>query len=147
LRERPREIALLARRFLDEENRAGGGVSAAAMERLTSWSWPGNVRELRNVMRYAAALAEEGPVELWHLPPSLAPDAEAPDPPAKPAAPVAGQFRPIADEIRDLERRRMVEALEAADGVQKRAAELIAMPLRTFRLKSGQYGIPGRKRS
>jgi transcriptional regulator with GAF, ATPase, and Fis domain len=41
----------------------------------------------------------------------------------------------------ELERRRVVEALAAAGGVQKRAAELIMMPLRTFRLKSKQYGI------
>jgi two-component system, NtrC family, response regulator AtoC len=35
----------------------------------------------------------------------------------------------------------MAEALEAAGGVQKRAAQLIGMPLRTFVLKLRQYGL------
>jgi DNA-binding NtrC family response regulator len=40
----------------------------------------------------------------------------------------------------------MEEALEAAGGVQKRAAELIAMPLRTFAMKVKQHGLGGRRR-
>jgi DNA-binding NtrC family response regulator len=51
------------------------------------------------------------------------------------------RFRPIHDELRDLECRRMREALAAAGGVQKRAAELIGMPLRTFTMKYKQYGL------
>jgi hypothetical protein len=35
----------------------------------------------------------------------------------------------------------MIEALDAAGGVQRRAAELIGMPLRTFVLKYKQYGL------
>ena len=39
----------------------------------------------------------------------------------------------------------MQEALDAAAGVQRRAAELIQMPLRTFVMKLKQYGM-GRRR-
>jgi pSer/pThr/pTyr-binding forkhead associated (FHA) protein len=53
----------------------------------------------------------------------------------------AARFPPIRDELRELERRRMREALAAAGGVQKKAAELIGMPLRTFTLKYKQYGF------
>jgi len=35
----------------------------------------------------------------------------------------------------------MVEALAATRGVQKRAAALISMPLRTFAMKVKQYGL------
>jgi DNA-binding protein Fis len=35
----------------------------------------------------------------------------------------------------------MQEALDAAAGVQTRAAELIGMPLRTFVMKLKQYGM------
>ena len=55
------------------------------------------------------------------------------------------QFRPIAEEIKQLERERMWQALEAADGVQVRAADLIAMPLRTFGMKMKQYGLSARR--
>lgn len=51
------------------------------------------------------------------------------------------RFPPIRDELRELERRRMREALAAASGVQKKAAALIGMPLRTFTLKYKQYGF------
>lgn len=66
-------------------------------------------------------------------------------------APVAARgFTPIAEEIRQLERKRMEEALEATGGVQTRAAELISMPVRTFVLKVKQYGLSqrdGKRRS
>jgi two-component system response regulator AtoC len=48
---------------------------------------------------------------------------------------------PIADELRELERRRMAEALAAAGGVKTRAAQLIDMPIRTFTLKLKQYKL------
>jgi len=50
-------------------------------------------------------------------------------------------FRPIDDDVRELERARIVEALAATRGVQNKAAELIAMPLRTFVTKLKRYGI------
>jgi DNA-binding NtrC family response regulator len=53
----------------------------------------------------------------------------------------AAPFRPIADELAALERARMVEALRVASGVQVRAAELLAMPIRTFATKLRRYAI------
>jgi DNA-binding NtrC family response regulator len=50
---------------------------------------------------------------------------------------------PIEEEVRELERRRMSEALEAASGNRTRAAQLIQMPLRTFMTKLRQYGLAG----
>jgi two-component system response regulator AtoC len=55
-------------------------------------------------------------------------------------------LRPIADEVRELERTRMLEALEACDWVQTRAAAAIGMPLRTFTFRMKQYGIEARER-
>ena len=70
---------------------------------------------------------------------------EACAPPAEPvvgdAARDARAFRPIDDEVRELERRRMIEALAATGGVQNKAAELIEMPLRTFVTKLKRYAI------
>ncbi|NPC83299.1 sigma-54-dependent Fis family transcriptional regulator, partial [Pyxidicoccus fallax] len=60
--------------------------------------------------------------------------------PAQDTAPAS--FRPIAEEVRELEYRRMREALEAAGGVQTRAAQLIGMPLRTFKFKARRYQLP-----
>ena len=52
---------------------------------------------------------------------------------------------PLADEIRELERARMQEALEQTGWVQTRAAELIGMPLRTFQQKVKAYGLNTRR--
>jgi two-component system nitrogen regulation response regulator GlnG len=60
LRERPRDIALLAEHFLAELAPELGPrtLDAEAMARLLAHDWPGNVRELRNSLRRAAALSE-----------------------------------------------------------------------------------------
>ena len=148
LRDRPREISVLARAFLEEAcgrlGRAPIQISVGALQRLVGHPWPGNVRELRNLMAYLAATLEGPLLEPWHLPEesaegrlSSAPTAvPAQKPPEAPAT-----FRKLEEELRELERRRMVEALQASGGVQKRAAQLIGMPLRTFVLKVKQYGL------
>jgi len=163
LRARRRDIAVLAQQFLTAArlHDAPVAISPAALAQLTAHAWPGNVRELEHAMAYAAALVDGDRVEPWHLPepepapePALhaAPDAAGEvcahdaDPPAAldAPAPVArppGSFRPIAEELQALERRRMTEALRATGGVQRRAAELIGMPVRTFTFKLTQYGM------
>ena len=112
------------------------------MEVLLRYPWPGNVRQLRYAMDYAAIAAPDDTIEPIDLPADLG---GATEPPAAPAPARTGEtkrtFRPIADELEELERRRMAEALEAAGGVKTRAAELIAMPIRTFTLKFKQYKL------
>src|SRR5690606_32479015 len=95
----------------------------------------------------AALAGVHGPVECGHLPPGLRPPGFTP-PPEPPSharegtpSPLRPPFRAIGEELRELERRRMAEALEATGGVQTRAAALIGMPLRTFVLKLKQYGL------
>ena len=131
-------------------------LASDCLAQLARYPWPGNVRELRNLMDYAAATVAGDVLEPHHLPervrrgdsppgPVAEPDAPLP-PPAPPPSPVAGEpsFRPLSEEIRELERRRMEEALQAADGVQTRAATLIGMPIRTFSFKLKQFGLTAR---
>ena len=142
LRDRPREIALLARAFLAAGRRAAGREPVAltdeAERRLIGHGWPGNVRELKNCMEFlAVAVAgnqiDAGQVESYFL--------RGTAPTSLVAAPAPPSFRPIKDELREVEARRMIEALRAAGGVQTLAAALIEMPLRTFAAKVKQYGI------
>ena len=158
LRARRREIPILARHFLAAARPRGKGapirISTAAMRRLIAHPWPGNIRELKNTMEYAAALVDHHRVEPWHLPAAMAqPAPEAGSTPGEDApvgtrpgaseaiARAPASFRPLAEELRALEQRRMVEALRASGGVQRRAAELIGMPVRTFTSKLTQYGL------
>jgi len=157
LRDRKRELPLLAHAFLREACAALGRppmvISPAAMQVLSSYSWPGNVRELKNVMEYVAATVAETTLHPWHLEsiggsPVPRPEEAAPAMQSSPLAEGAPgqpvQFRPIDEEIRELERSRMMAALQATGGNQTRAAELIKMPLRTFVAKMKLYGIQRR---
>jgi two-component system, NtrC family, response regulator AtoC len=152
LRARRREIAILAQQFLTaarvRDEASPVALSATALSQLAAHSWTGNIRELEHAMAYAAALVDGERVEPWHLPETVAQDgngAVASEPEAAAiattAARPAASFRPIAEELQALERRRMTEALRATGGVQRRAAELIGMPVRTFTFKLTQYGL------
>jgi two-component system, NtrC family, response regulator AtoC len=110
------------------------------MATLCAYSWPGNVRELKNDMDYLAATVETTIAEPWHLPAKFGPKRDESDDFVQPS-PASRAFRPIEEELRELERQRMGEALEATGGVQTRAADLIAMPRRTFFSKMKQYGL------
>jgi DNA-binding NtrC family response regulator/pSer/pThr/pTyr-binding forkhead associated (FHA) protein len=151
LRQRPYELPLLASAFLEEACRHNGRgtmrISDGAMSVLLAHSWPGNIRELKNLMQYVAAafaaevvLAEHVSERLGRARPSLMPRTE-PAPPSDPP-----RFRPIADELRELEITRIREALEATGGNQTRAASLLAMPVRTFFGKAKLYGLTPKKK-
>jgi transcriptional regulator with GAF, ATPase, and Fis domain len=61
LRERPGDIPLIARHFLEEHSRRDGVAYALedVLPGLVSRSWPGNVRELRNAIERIVALGDE----------------------------------------------------------------------------------------
>ena len=148
LRDRQTEIPMLARAFLADACARGGRdkmtITPAAMQVLLTYSWPGNVRELRNTMEYVMAAAPDDFVEPLDLPERLGGSGTAPTTANVPTDVVADakmSFRPVADEIKELEKRRMAEALAAAGGVKTKAAQLIDMPIRTFTLKLKQYKL------
>jgi DNA-binding NtrC family response regulator len=132
LRERRREVLVLARRFLHDAcarlQRRPMSIGEDAAQALLSHRWPGNVRELKNVMEYVAAAAEGDVLQRWHLPARL-----------------AAPRKPVAEEIRELERARMAEALAHSGGNRTRAAAMISMPLRTFLTKLKVYRLGGRE--
>ncbi|MCU0690112.1 MAG: sigma 54-interacting transcriptional regulator [Polyangiaceae bacterium] len=157
LRDRALDLPILARKFLREacarDGRESIEISRQAMQMLAIHDWPGNIRELRNLMEYAAATVLEPVLEASHLPAQVGAKAapwmvhrssrselQAPTrPEVDSKAPPT--FRNIYDEIRDLERKRIVQALEASGGARNRAAELIGMPLRTLVTKIKVYEL------
>jgi len=150
LRERPREIAILARAFIDEACRRAARAplefAPAAMRVLASHAWPGNVRELRNTMSLLAVTVEGGVVTPSDLALAASATGRGASTSDDDASASASAFRPITEEVNQLEARRMAEALAATDGVHKRAAVLIGMPIRTFTTKVKLYGLRDRAR-
>lgn len=73
LRDRVKDISVLARTFASEFSQREGGraevqIGAEAIDLLSEYSWPGNVRELRNVIERAVVLARGGEIGVEHLP-------------------------------------------------------------------------------
>jgi two-component system, NtrC family, response regulator AtoC len=139
LRERPDELIALANHFAAEACRRLGKpeatLSSAAIAAIRAHRWPGNIRELRNVLERAALLTAEGVIEPVHLGELKSRPSERAD---DSIAPSSGSFR---GEVRDLERRRIVEALESCAWNQSRAAEILGIPRRTFVKRLDAYGI------
>jgi DNA-binding NtrC family response regulator len=122
LRERPEDIPLLARHFLDRVaaglSRSFEGFSDEALAQLVAHRWPGNVRELENVVERAATLARSpviGPADLGL-------DFAAP-------GPLETRARPT---LAELERRYIEQVLAEAGGDKVRAARVLGISVRTL---------------
>ena len=117
------------------------GISPEAMRQLESYDWPGNVRELENTMERAVAL-ESGPeISLPVLPDRIAgySGVGAAAVPGRLAIPVDGVD--FEKEMADAERRYLQAALEKADGVRTRAAEMLKITYRSFRHYAKKHNV------
>jgi DNA-binding NtrC family response regulator len=151
LRERPDEVAPLARRFLTEAASAGGSpvraIDPEALAALERYGWPGNVRELRNAIERAVALAQGDRIGLDDLserirggaPPVPAAGSSPPEP--VPAADPAADFR---TRVKSYEVDLILDALRRTGGNQTEAARLLRMPVRTLAHKIQLYGLKKR---
>ena len=75
LRERPDDIPMLARQFLQRSAKDLGveakRLSEAALARLLAFDYPGNVRQLENICHWLTVMAPAQVVEVKDLPPEL----------------------------------------------------------------------------
>jgi DNA-binding NtrC family response regulator len=167
LRQRKGEIPGLVTRLLTDGAAKFGRpvpqVSPDAMAKLTSFDWPGNVRELASVLE-RAMLFSAGEISAAHVElsrgPSMRPSAPPPPrpeprgvdaaPSSSPASvpPPPSVPRPLptkktlAEDVTEVERRRILEALEQCAGNQVRAAELLGVSRRTLINRMIAYAIP-----
>jgi len=146
LRTRTDDIPLLVQHFLNkyaEENRKPGlEMTPEALDLLTEYGWPGNVRELENVIERAVVLtsslrvgAELIPDQVRGTPNFHTPQIVVP--------PEGISFKEV---ITDFEKRLIESTLEAAGGVQKRAAELLHIKPTTLNEMIKRYDIRPRRR-
>src|SRR5437867_2325131 len=147
LRDRKDDIRLLVHHFLDkyaEENRKGGlEVTPEALDLLMEYDWAGNVRELENGVERAVVLCSGEKIGVELIPEHVrkAPNFQMPQ---FNLPPEGISFK---DVITDFEKRLIESTLEAAGGVQKRAAELLHIKPTTLNEMIKRYDIrPRRKR-
>jgi len=146
LRDRKDDIPLLVQHFLDkytEESHKGGLIlTPGAMDRLMAYHWPGNVRELENVIERAVVLCPDREIGV-----DLIPDHVSANPvEIAPEVVIPSEGIHFREVIIGHERRYIEAALEAAGGVQKRAAELLHIKATTLNEMMKRYDIRPRKR-
>jgi DNA-binding NtrC family response regulator len=147
LRERKDDIPLLVQQFLEkygEENQKTHlELTADALDLLQEYDWPGNVRELENVIERAVVLSTGSKIDADLIPDHVRSSRRF-QMPQFIVPPEGISFKEV---ITDFEKRLIESTLEAAGGVQKRAAELLHIKPTTLNEMIKRHDIrPRRKR-
>ncbi len=141
LRRRREDIPLLVAHFLDkyaEENkRKVREVTPDAMRILLDHAWPGNVRELENTIERATVLCTGDRIGVDLLPDYL----RFPQKTDQPAMIVPSEGLSLKDAVSRYERGMILQSLEMANGVQKKAAELLQLKPSTLNEMMKRLGI------
>jgi len=137
LRARGHDITLIAehyiRLFSAQFKREVRGLDPRVEQRLLSYPWPGNVRELKNCMERAVAMCEGPTISMQDLPERVLTFA-------------ASQFAPSPEQSGELlsmdevERRYVLQVLEAVHGSRAEAARTLGFDRRTLYRKLKSYG-------
>lgn len=137
LRERPGDIAQLARYFVENIGVASGTpkktLSPASLRKLESHDWPGNVRELYNVVHRAVLIAPGPQMSSFHIDLSE---------PSTPEGALADDFRKARQRvIESFEKRYIEEILRKHQGNVTHAALEAGKDRRVFGRLMKKYGI------
>ena len=147
LRDRPGDIPVLARYFVDrfcrDLKKRPFTLSPEALEQLQTYRWPGNVRELQNCIERAVILADGETLLPRHLNLSFA----APLVDENPESPWAhvdltGTLSEVTRRVTaEVEKAKIQEVLVEADGNKGRAAELLQVSYKSLLAKLKDYGL------
>jgi DNA-binding NtrC family response regulator len=147
LRERPGDIAMLARHFIDRFSRDLKKkplvLAPSALEQLQAYAWPGNVRELQNCMERAVILTEGDTIHARHLnlsahaTPSTTPEANAWDQ-IDLAGTLAEATRRVVSEM---ERRKLEHTLEETRGDRGAASDILQISYKALLAKLKEHGL------
>ncbi|AMC37049.1 sigma-54-dependent transcriptional regulator [Janthinobacterium sp. B9-8] len=146
LRERRSDILPLAKAMLARhaarQKRRVPVLSSGAEIALLANAWEGNIRELDNVMQRALILAPGDEIAVDHL---YLPQHGAGKAANIAGAPLVAEVLPLPDspvvvsDIKELEKRHILETLKSLGGARKSTAEKLGMSERTLRYKLQQY--------
>ena len=140
LRERPDDIPMLVRHFVQQfsrrNNKSIDAIPSETMAALVRYQWPGNIRELQNVIERAVIISK-GPV----LKVSLGELKTAPDPKARATRAAAA---PLKNVLGEAERAEILRALEESGWVvagPDGAAARLGMKRSTLQFRMRKLGI------
>ena len=131
LRERGDDILLLAEHIL-HRLQASASLDDGARDALLRYAFPGNVRELENMLERAVTLCTGGAIAADDLHMRRTGDASG----TQPA--LAGK---LGEQVEDVQRQAIVEALEKTRYNKTAAAELLGLSFRQLRYRIKKLGI------
>ncbi len=140
LRERPKDLPVLARHFIDKYNDLDGrcvkSLADAAVEKLMTLPFRGNVRELENMIERAVLLCDGDCIRPADLFPGDVLDAEVGETGVSTLASFpAGAPMPL----KEVEKNLIFQALDQTSGNRTHAAKLLGISVRTLRNKLNEY--------
>jgi len=141
LRERGDDITLLANHFLARLDGQGAGrirLGDDAWAALVRYRFPGNVRELENVLERACTLAEGPEITVGDLQLPAGPAQPSSVLPAHGDEPPEGELQTYLDEV---ERKRILDALEKTRWNKTQAAKLLGISFRALRYRLDKLGL------
>ncbi len=131
LRERPGDVLLLAKTFLERSSRKLGkevlSLSPEAASLLTAYGWPGNVRELENIIERAVVLSNGSTItasELTGITPS-------------------GSVAPLPSKLTlaEMEQQHILQALDQHDWNIGQTADALGIHRNTLHNKIKEYNL------
>jgi two-component system response regulator PilR (NtrC family) len=151
LRSRREDIPILAhyflRKFADSHDKKVEEVSSGALMQLMNYSYPGNVRELENILEHAVAVTNKNILTEEDLPQhlkgvSITEDVEIFEKTA-PGGPenFFSKGLSLDTELETHEKCILLGALKRANGVQKKAAEILGINYRSLRHRLEKYDL------
>ena len=132
-----------SQKYGEENSKRDLELTPEALDLMMDYDWPGNVRELENVIERAVVLST-GAADRRRADPGARPEDAAFQMPQFVVPPEGISFKEV---ITDFEKRLIESTLEAAGGVQKRAAELLHIKPTTLNEMIKRYDIRPRRRS
>ncbi|GAC1702432.1 MAG: sigma-54 dependent transcriptional regulator [Candidatus Acidiferrum sp.] len=138
LREHKEDIPLLVEHILRDVNAKHGkhvrGIGAEVLDIFMSHTWPGNIRELRNVLERAAIMSEKELITRANLPGEFGRNS------SKSPSDLSAIKFPVGTTVDAMERELILQTLNATGNNKTRAAELLAISLKTLHNKLKEYG-------
>lgn len=139
LRDRPEDLPLLTRYFLDEICRTNGfesrEIDRSLLEAFGRYEWPGNVRELKNTLESLVVLSGRTTLSAEDLPEKFFRDQPARNGEEK------EEERDSELNLKDLSKQTILKALEACRGNRTEAARQLGISRRTLHRRLNEFGL------
>ena len=145
LRERVEDIPLIAAQYTQKFNRTYSQsvrLDDEALAALVQYRWPGNVRELANTIERFVIMADRDVIGLSDLPANLTQDRLVCNPVSEPSN---GDVDNLGQEVQNLEKKRIIKALQENNFVQNRASLALGITPRQLGYRIKKYQIDLRK--